>query len=67
MRLALDDGLRIEVRDDGRGVTAENRRAPGRLGLLGMRERARACGGELTVRRLRSGGTRVRARLPSCP
>jgi two-component system sensor histidine kinase UhpB len=59
-----DDALLIELIDDGKGVPRAAVRAPGSLGILGMRERAVACGGELIVRRLPSGGTRVRARLP---
>ena len=56
--------LVVEVVDDGKGVPRRAMRAPHSLGILGMRERARAWGGELTVRRQRRGGTRVRARLP---
>ena len=58
------DALVVEVVDDGKGVPRRAMRAPHSLGILGMRERARAWGGELTVRRQRRGGTRVRARLP---
>ena len=56
--------LVLEVVDDGKGVSRQMVRAPQSIGILGMRERAHACGGELTVRRLSGGGTRVRARLP---
>jgi len=59
-----DEIFRLHVGDDGRGFDARAPAAPGRLGLVGMRERARACGGELTVRRRPGGGTRVTARLP---
>ncbi|HET9768883.1 MAG TPA: sensor histidine kinase [Thermoanaerobaculia bacterium] len=58
------NNLVLDLRDDGSGVPAAALRAATSLGLLGMRERARACGGELSVRRLPRGGTRVRARLP---
>ena len=58
---------RAQVHDDGRGVPREALRGPGSLGIVGMRERARACGGELGVRRLPRGGTRVHARLPMPP
>lgn len=40
-------------------------RAGGGLGLAGMRERVRACGGELTAGPVDSGGWQVLARLPS--
>lgn len=54
----------LDVRDDGRGVTEEELSSPASLGLLGMRERAEALGGSLTVERLASGGTVVRASIP---
>jgi two-component system, NarL family, sensor histidine kinase UhpB len=59
--------LVLVLRDDGVGMPAAALRASTSLGLLGMRERARACGGELSVRRLPRGGTQVRARLPVAP
>ena len=59
-----DGMLVLDLRDDGTGVPAAALRGSRSLGLLSMRERARACGGELMVRRLPRGGTRVRARLP---
>ena len=57
-RLAID--YVIEVADDGRGP------APGTAGsgVHGMRERARALGGELTAGPGPGGGFLVRARLP---
>ncbi|XVQ13696.1 sensor histidine kinase [Spirillospora sp. CA-255316] len=51
--------LRLEVEDDGRGGTAA-----GGSGIPGMRERARALGGDLAAGPLPGGGFRVRARLP---
>ncbi|HEV8629613.1 MAG TPA: PAS domain S-box protein [Thermoanaerobaculia bacterium] len=61
------DGMRLAVTDDGRGVERGAQRAAGALGIVGMRERARACGGELVVRKRAGGGTRVAARLPLVP
>lgn len=57
------DALLIEVRDDGRGLAPDWQR-PGHYGLRGMRERARALGGEFEVENLDGGGVRVQARLP---
>ena len=53
--------LGLEVRDDGRGAAASG---GGGSGITGMRERARALGGELVAGPLPDGGFRVRARLP---
>ena len=55
-----DDGLLVEVDDDGRGSAAT---APG-SGLIGMAERAHALGGELAAGPRPGGGFRVRAVLP---
>jgi signal transduction histidine kinase len=64
-----DDGvLELIVRDDGIGFTAEFRENPrspyGRLGLLGMRERAQNVGGVFHVESQPTKGTLIRARLP---
>ena len=63
-----DRALTIEVCDDGPGVNvprAEDPPAGSGNGILGMRERAAALGGELNAGRRGPGpGFRVRARLP---
>jgi PAS domain S-box-containing protein len=51
------------VEDDGRGFDAEAP-APGRLGLLGMRERLALVGGALVVESAPGKGTTVIARVP---
>ena len=56
-----DDTLRLRVRDDGPGPTAEQ--VDGH-GLLGMRERAIMVGGTLTVGPADGGGFEVSAELP---
>jgi signal transduction histidine kinase len=61
VRLSLDDGLGLEVTDDGVGLPAD--RAAG-VGLASMRERAAELGGECVTEALPTGGTRVFARLP---
>ena len=57
-----DEGLRVRIRDNGPGPPA----APpiGGQGLLGMRERAVAVGGELQADAAAGGGFVVTARLP---
>ena len=54
-----DRALRVEVRDDGRGAGA----GPPGHGLIGMRERVAACGGQLSAGAV-EGGFRVTAELP---
>jgi len=54
----------IQIDDDGRGLDDHEPKAEGGNGLLGMRERAAALGGELEAGPLAPGGFRVWARLP---
>ena len=58
-----DGGVEIEVTDDGRGDGGGGDGGGGH-GLAGMRERVALLGGELDAGTRRSGGFRVRARLP---
>jgi PAS domain S-box-containing protein len=61
---AGDAELRIEIEDDGRGVSLQELTKSRSLGVKGMRERILYLGGELEVARAPRGGTRVRARVP---
>ena len=54
----------IEIEDDGRGTADIGHETPGGNGMLGMRERATALGGELEAGPQAGGGFRVTARLP---
>jgi signal transduction histidine kinase len=54
----------IRVEDDGRGIGVRDESSSGGNGLLGMRERAAALGGDLEAGPLAEGGFRVQARLP---
>jgi signal transduction histidine kinase len=58
-----DDRLLVEVRDDGGGAHSSSP-GHGMLGILGMRERAAALGGELDAGPHPQGGFLVRAILP---
>lgn len=65
IRLRASPGeLVLEVQDDGRGINEPEAGDARSLGLLGMRERALAWGGEVGVRALPEGGTSVTARIP---
>lgn len=55
--------LSIEISDDGRGVDP-SATARGRLGLAGMRERARLAGGSVEIDGAPGRGTTVTLRLP---
>jgi signal transduction histidine kinase len=63
---AADETVTLAVSDDGTGfdVAAPATAASRRLGLASMRERARACGGALTVTSAPGGGTTVRLAVP---
>ena len=65
VRLDEENGyLTLEVHDNGRGVSEEQLSAGSSLGILGMRERARLLGGELTFGGAIGTGTTVRVRIP---
>lgn len=59
-----DEELILEVRDNGRGISESERMSPRSLGLVGSRERALGCGGELVIRGVRNQGTTVWLRIP---
>jgi PAS domain S-box-containing protein len=58
------EALTLEVRDNGRGISAAEMASPRALGLLGSRERAIACGGELAIGGVRGKGTTVSLSIP---
>jgi signal transduction histidine kinase len=57
------DQLTIEVRDDGNGVTPTGANGVG-YGLVGIRERVKLYGGEMSAGRARDGGFVLTTRLP---
>ena len=54
----------MEIRDDGRGITEKEMKDPKSIGLTGMRERAYAMGGTLTITGTRGEGTTVTLSVP---
>jgi signal transduction histidine kinase len=67
VRVALrteGNALLLDVSDDGRGITREEQHGAHSLGLLGLRERAIAWGGTVTVGGGAGTGTTVAMRIP---
>ena len=56
--------LELRIADDGRGITREQVTASSSLGLVGMRERAAACNGDIRVRGKQGEGTVVILTIP---
>lgn len=61
---ATAQGLELQVQDDGTGRLAQFQSA-GHYGLLGMRERAQALGGQFELEQAEPAGVRVRVNWPS--
>jgi len=54
----------LTLADDGRGVTADELERPTSLGIVGIRERALAVGGEVTITGSAERGTTLTLRVP---
>ena len=68
IRLAVTgEVLTLEIADDGIGIEPQRLDGTASLGLVGMRERALACGGELCITGRRMLGTTVALRIPLDP
>jgi signal transduction histidine kinase len=71
LKLHHDEGeVRLEVADNGRSFDAaqvNEAQNAGRLGLLGMRERAHLLGGTLCIEAVPGNGTTVTAAVPVAP
>ncbi|MDB6427168.1 sensor histidine kinase [Curtobacterium sp. 20TX0008] len=61
----LDDGIEVEVADDGHGAGAVRDPGGSGLGHVGMRERVAAVGGRIEIGPRARGGYLVRAWLPT--
>jgi MYXO-CTERM domain-containing protein len=65
VRVSYGEGeLTVQVDDDGRGLSPHGAAAGSGKGIVGMRERVAALGGDLQAAPRPGGGFRVRARLP---
>lgn len=56
--------LYVDIKDNGRGITAEERSNPKSLGLLGMRERVLLLNGEMRISGAPKKGTHVHLKIP---
>ena len=59
-----EDEIRLDVSDDGVGFDPDAAMNDHGLGLIGMRERLKAVGGDCTISSRRGAGTRILARVP---
>jgi signal transduction histidine kinase len=65
IRLAGEAGrVTMEIADNGGGIPADKISDSRSIGLLGMRERAHALGGEVVIRPNAARGTKVEVSLP---
>ncbi len=65
VRLWVENGdLRMHIHDDGLGITDPQIESRESVGLTGMNERARACGGLVIIERPDDGGTAVNVTIP---
>ena len=61
---STEDGVRLMVRDDGRGFRPDDLLRDDSFGVLGMQERVMALGGTLSIEPVAEGGTLVTATIP---
>jgi len=65
VELSGEDGeLLLMISDDGRGIKESEKSGLGSLGILGMKERAKAFGGRVDMSEREDGGTTVKVRIP---
>jgi len=57
-------GLILEIKDNGTGISPEQIKSPRSFGIIGMRERALAVGGEVTIEGIPMKGTAVKVEIP---
>lgn len=57
--------LYVIIKDDGKGIPIEKLNSPSALGLIGMRERALSCNGELIIDSKPGTGTKITLKIPT--
>jgi two-component system sensor histidine kinase UhpB len=63
--LAAEEAIvRLVVQDDGCGISPDRKDSPASLGLIGMRARARECGGTLDLQSVQPSGLRIVVEVP---
>ena len=62
---AVSDRIRMSIEDDGVGVDLQQLARSRSLGIMGMKERARLIGADLSIESSDEGGTRVEVVLPA--
>ena len=65
--LEEDSRLVMHIEDDGKGITQDDRHKRKSYGLIGMRERVYALGGDFDVRSREGAGTTVAVSVPQPP
>jgi signal transduction histidine kinase len=58
------DTVRLTILDNGRGLSPDRQESPASLGLIGMRARARECGGTLALLPVQPNGLRIVVEVP---
>jgi PAS domain S-box-containing protein len=61
---ATKSAVKLEVSDNGKGITDEQISKPNSFGLLGIRERARYWGGDVRICSKKEKGTTIRIHIP---
>ncbi len=56
--------IELSIKDNGRGITEKQSKGPAALGILGMKERACALGGEVDIHGAKGKGTTLKATFP---
>lgn len=65
IQLTLEiQNIRLSIVDDGKGITPSEEESRPSLGMVGMRARARQCGGELSVSPTQPHGLRIEVVVP---